>query len=197
MSLSQFLHDNKLTSALLPEMQTRGFLTALAAAPYPIDPKEWISLLWGGAEQAPFTSHAQFEQYAQIIVEIWNQEGEDLLTHCWKWPDECTLSDDSIVNEQTREYCEGMLQGYAWTKDDWHSLIKPDSTESELLDGVLLSISLLFDPDAALLAIEEQNGAIELEQFKEIYDNMPIMLSGLTQRIHQLVDDLDHDKDEE
>jgi uncharacterized protein len=48
-----------------------------------------------------------------------------------------------------------------------------------VLGGVVLSISLLYDPETALSTMEAQ-GAEELAQFEEIYNAMPIMLCGLT-----------------
>lgn len=53
----------------------------------------------------------------------------------------CSLSESEIVNEETREYCEGMLQGWTLTRDDWETLMPEDSPENALLGGVLLSIS--------------------------------------------------------
>ena len=88
----------------------------------------------------------------------------------------------------TRLYCEGLLQGWTLARDDWEILMPEDSQESALLGGVLLSISLLFDPEAALPTLEAQ-GAAELAQFEEIYKGMPVMLCGLTQRAAQLVEE--------
>ena len=186
MSLSDFIASHELTPFVLSSMQTQGFLSALAAAPQRIDPTQWLSLLWGATENAPFSSHEEFEQYAQIIVDIWEQQRQDLLSNNWVWPEECGLSDELIVNEATRTYCEGLLQGYAWTKEDWDTLTHENALEPELLEGVLLSISLLFDPDAAISAIEQQGGTV-MDQFNEIFDGMPVMLSGLTQRAFQHV----------
>ncbi|MGF1707546.1 UPF0149 family protein [Enterovibrio baiacu] len=187
-SLTQFMTDNDLDNQLLSEMQTKGFVTAMAAAPYMIDPSEWLAFMWGGEEESPFSSHEQLEQYANIIVDMWNEQRGALLSAEWQWPEGCALSDADIVTADTRLYCEGLLQGWTLARDDWEILMPEDSQESALLGGVLLSISLLFDPEAALPTLEAQ-GAAELAQFEEIYKGMPVMLCGLTQRAAQLVEE--------
>lgn len=186
-SLSQFISENELDACLLPAMQTEGFVTAMAAAPHIIDPSEWLAFMWGGEEEAPFTSHEQLEQYANLIVEMWNDKRGALLSNEWQWPEACSLSDAEIVNEATREYCEGMLQGWTLTRDDWETLMPEDSQENALLGGVLLSISLLFDPESSLAVMQAQ-GAADLAQFEEIYNGMPVMLCGLTMRACQMVE---------
>ncbi len=113
----------------------------MAAAPHMIDPSEWLAFMWGGEEESPFTSHEQLEQYANIIVAMWNEKRGALLSNEWQWPEACSLSESEIVNEETREYCEGMLQGWTLTRDDWETLMPEDSPENALLGGVLLSIS--------------------------------------------------------
>ncbi len=184
--LVQFIKENHLSAHLLSALQTEGFVTAMAAAPYLIDPSEWLSFMWGGTSSAPFKTPAQLEQYAQIIVDLWNIKREALLANTWQWPKECALSDE-IVNLETREFCEGLLQGWTLSREDWESLMPEDSKENALLGGVLLSISILFDPEAALPMMQAQ-GAKELAQFAEIFDSMPVMLCGLTLCGAQLAD---------
>ncbi|CZF83830.1 UPF0149 family protein [Grimontia marina] len=186
-SLSQFITENGLEQKLLSATQTKGFVTAMAAAPHLIDPSEWLAFMWGGEDEAPFGSHEQLEQYANIIVAMWNEQRGALLSNEWQWPEVCALSESDIVNEATREYCEGMLQGWTLCRDDWETLMPEDSQENALLGGVLLSISLLFDPEAALAVMEEQ-GAAELAQFDEVFNGMPVMLCGLTMRAMQMVE---------
>ncbi|MEZ8142341.1 hypothetical protein A1OO_18770 [Enterovibrio norvegicus FF-33] len=186
-SLAQFITENGLEPFVLSATQTEGFITAMAAAPNLIDPSEWLAFMWGGEEEAPFNNHEQLEAYATIIIDMWNQQRDALLSNEWQWPDVCALSDAEIVNQATREYCEGMLQGWTLARDDWETLMPEDSQENALLGGVLLSISLLFDPESALATMDEL-GAAELAQFEEIFNGMPVMLCGLTMRANQMVE---------
>lgn len=188
MTLSEFLAQHADSDKLLNEMQTRGVVTAMAAAPHVISPSEWLPVLWGGEEQAPFENHEQFEDYANLIVDIWNEQRQQLLDKQWHWPEGCALDDAEIVNQATRDFAEGLLQGWSLTRDDWETLM-PENTESNaLLGGVVLSISLLYDPETALSTMEAQ-GAEELAQFEEIYNAMPIMLCGLTHHGAALAED--------
>jgi uncharacterized protein len=58
----------------------------------------------------------------------------------------------------------------------------PDGTEdSALLGGVILSLSMLYDPETSIATLAEQ-GIQGLEQFEEIFNAMPTMLCGLTMR---------------
>ncbi|WP_407330700.1 UPF0149 family protein [Enterovibrio sp. 27052020O] len=186
-SLAQFINENGLEPFVLSASQTEGFVTAMAAAPNLIDPSEWLAFMWGGEEEAPFNNHEQLEAYATIIIDMWNNQREALLSNEWHWPEACALSETEIVNQATREYCEGMLQGWTLARDDWETLMPEDSQENALLGGVLLSISLLFDPESALATMDEL-GAAELAQFEEIFNGMPVMLCGLTMRAHQMVE---------
>ncbi|WP_028025183.1 UPF0149 family protein [Enterovibrio calviensis] len=188
-SLAQFITENGLEAFVLSAEQTEGFVTAMAAAPNLIDPSEWLAFMWGGEDEAPFNNPEQLEAYAGIIVDMWNAQRQALLANEWTWPEACALSEAEIVNQATREYCEGMLQGWTLARDDWETIMPEESPENALLGGVLLSISLLFDPESALATMDEL-GAAELAQFEEIFNGMPVMLCGLTMRGYQMVEQL-------
>ncbi|WP_330959178.1 UPF0149 family protein [Photobacterium sp. 53610] len=186
--LSVILQNSELSQHLLSEHQTRGFVTAMAAAPHLLDPAEWLAYLWGGEETSPFTSHEALEEYANAIVELWNESRQTLLSNTWQWPEACQLDDKELVTETTREFAEGVLQGWQLARDDWETIMPENSQDNALLGGVLLSISLLYDPESAMAALTEQ-GAEGLAQFEEIYHAVPQMLCGLTQRAQQLTDE--------
>lgn len=184
--LSELLKNPQLAEQLLSEAQTRGFVTAMAAAPHLIDPAEWLAFLWGGDETSPFESHEELEAYANEIVNMWNQSREDLLTGQWQWPESCTLDDKELVTEATRELAEGMLQGWQLSRDDWDTIMPEGSEDNALLGGVLLCFSLLYDPENAMEALS-QEGADGLAQFEEIFTSVPTMLCGLTIKAQALV----------
>ncbi len=56
--------------------------------------------------------------------------------------------------------------------------------------GVLLSLTMLYDPETSITTLADQ-GFEGLEQFEEIYNAIPTMLSGLTMRGMQLVEQAD------
>lgn len=184
--LSVILENPELAEQLLPEAQTRGFVTAMAAAPHVLDPAEWLAFLWGGEEVSPFSSQEDLETYANAIINIWNESRESLLTNTWAWPEGCALDDKELVTEATRDFSEGLLQGWQLARDDWETIMPEDTEDSALLGGVLLSISLLYDPENAMQALSEE-GADGLAQFEEIFKSVPMMLCGLSQRAHALV----------
>ena len=62
-----------------------------------------------------------------------------------------------------------------------------ESENNALLGGVLLSISMLFDPETALNTLKEQ-GIEGLDEFVEIYNAVPMMLCGLTMRGYELAE---------
>ena len=55
------------------------------------------------------------------------------------------------------------------------------SEDSALLGGVLLSLSMLYDPETSIATLAEQ-GIEGLEQFEEIFNAIPTMLCGLAMR---------------
>lgn len=184
--LSVLLQDPELADQLLSEAQTQGFVTAMAAAPHLLDPSEWLQFLWGGDEISPFSSHEDLEAYANAIINIWNESRKALLSGSWQWPETCSLDDKELVSEDTRDFAEGMLQGWQLTRDDWETIMPEDSEDNALLGGVLLSISLLYDPENAMMVLAEE-GADGLAQFEEIFNSVPTMICGLTLRAQALV----------
>lgn len=62
------------------------------------------------------------------------------------------------------------------------------SEENALLGGVLLSLTMLYDPETTIATLSEQ-GFDGLDQFAEIFNAMPMMLCGLTQRGVMLADE--------
>ncbi|WP_299014473.1 UPF0149 family protein [uncultured Photobacterium sp.] len=184
--LSELLQNPELAEQLLSEAQTRGFVTAMAAAPHLIDPAEWLAFLWGGEETSPFASNEELEAYANAIVNLWNDTREALLTGTWQWPEECQLDDKELVTEATRELAEGVLQGWQLARDDWETIMPENSEDNALLGGVLLCFSLLYDPENAMEALA-QEGADGLAQFEEIFNSVPTMICGLTLRANALV----------
>ena len=66
-------------------------------------------------------------------------------------------------------------------RDDWETIMPENSEDNALLGGVLLSISMLYDPATSIATLAEQ-GIEGLEQFEEIYNAMPTMLCGLAMR---------------
>ncbi len=193
--LSNFIEQHALTDHLLPAPQIEGFITAMAAAPYPLNPTEWLSFFWHNQEKAPFSSNMQLEEFAQVVANVWNHQRQALLDNTWRWPESCPapeksedLADQNTLNQATRQYCEGLLQGWGVVLEDWHTLMPEDSSEGALLSGVLMAIGILFDPATAIAAVEQQGSAeTDLAQFQEIYHSIPTMLCGLTIHASQCV----------
>lgn len=179
MNLSQHFPHLESSEYLMNEPASRGFIAAMTCAPNLLPAEEWLPFLWGGTDNAPFSDDQQFELYCQTIVELWNETREQLMTQSWQWPDMCQLDEEQFVNQATQDFCEGFLQGWPLVQDDWQSLIEKDSEDNALLGGVLLTISMLYDPETALSTLQ-QSGACGLDQFKEIYLAIPPMLCGLT-----------------
>ncbi|MFN1616952.1 YecA/YgfB family protein [Vibrio rotiferianus] len=181
LKLQDILSLPELDGKLLNLAKTQGFVTAMASAPNVLNPQEWLPFLWGGEETAPFSDGELLEQYIDEIVQMWNQTRPALLEGSWQWPEGCALDEGEIVTEATRDFCEGVLQGWQLARDDWETLMPEDSEDSALLGGVLLSLTMLYDPETTITTLAEQ-GMEGLEQFEEIFNAMPVMLSGLTQR---------------
>ncbi|MGF1910450.1 UPF0149 family protein [Vibrio kasasachensis] len=187
MTLQDILAQPELQGKLINQAKTHGFITAMAAAPHTLDPHEWLPFLWGGEDVAPFTDGEQLECYIEQVISLWNQYRPALLSNEWQWPEGCSLDEAEIVTEQTRDFCEGLLQGWQLLRDDWESIMPEQSEDNALLGGVLLSLTMLYDPETSIAALAEQ-GIEGLEQFEEIFNAIPTMLCGLTMRGMQLVE---------
>ncbi|GAK84444.1 hypothetical protein JCM19238_2011 [Vibrio ponticus] len=187
MTLQEILSQPELNGKLINEAKTHGFVTAMAAAPHTLDPHEWLPFLWGGEEVAPFSDGEQLECYIEQVIALWNQYRPALMSNQWQWPEGCALDEEDIVTEQARDFCEGLLQGWQLSRDDWEAIMPEDSQDNALLGGVLLSLTMLYDPETSIATLAEQ-GIEGLEQFEEIFNAMPTMLCGLTMRGMQLVE---------
>ncbi|MEF1289689.1 YecA family protein [Vibrio sp. M260118] len=187
MTLQELLALPELQDKLISEAKTHGFVTAMAAAPHQLTPHEWLPFLWGGEEVAPFSDGEQLEIYIEHIIAIWNESRPALLGNHWQWPEGCAIDEEEIVTEQTRDFCEGVLQGWQLARDDWETIMPEESDDNALLGGVLLSVSMLYDPETSIATLAEQ-GIEGLEQFEEIFNAMPTMLCGLTMRGAALVE---------
>ncbi|WP_306330823.1 UPF0149 family protein [Vibrio injensis] len=187
MTLNDILSAADLEDKLLNEAKTQGFITAMALAPNVLPPSEWLPFLWGGDDTAPFSDAKQMESYFGLIIRLWNEYRPALLDGSWTWPEGCELDEEDIVTQNTRDFCEGVLQGWQLTRDDWEVLMPENSQENALMGGVLLSLSMLYDPETSLATLDEQ-GMNDLDQFTEIYNAIPVMLCGLTQRAVDLAE---------
>lgn len=49
-----------------------------------------------------------------------------------------------------------MLQGWQLARDDWEVLMPENSSDNTLLGGVLLSLSMLYDPETSIATLYEQ-----------------------------------------
>ncbi|EEX36873.1 YecA family protein [Vibrio metschnikovii] len=185
MTLNDILSAADLEDKLLNEAKTQGFITAMALAPNVLPPSEWLPFLWGDDDTAPFSDAKQMESYFGLIIRLWNEYRPALLDGSWSWPEGCELDEEDIVTQNTRDFCEGVLQGWQLTRDDWEVLMPENSQENALMGGVLLSLSMLYDPETSLATLAEQ-GMNDLDQFTEIYNAIPVMLCGLTQRAADL-----------
>lgn len=181
LKLYDIIQQPGLEGKLLNEPNTLGFITSMAMAPNLLPPPEWLSYLWGGDESAPFDNATQLEQYVTLIIDLWNHTRSSLLDNRWQWPALCKLDEKEIVNDATRSFCEGILQGWQLTNDDWQTVVSENSEDEILLSGVLFSLTMLYDPETSITALTEKQ-TIELEQFNEIFDAIPMMLCALTQR---------------
>lgn len=187
MTLNDILSAADLEDKLLNEAKTQGFITAMALVPNVLPPSEWLPFLWGGDDTAPFSDAKQMESYFGLIIRLWNEYRPALLDGSWAWPEGCELDEEDIVTQNTRDFCEGVLQGWQLTRDDWEVLMPENSQENALMGGVLLSLSMLYDPETSLATLAEQ-GMNDLDQFTEIYNAIPVMLCGLTQRAVDLAE---------
>ncbi len=187
LTLEQILALPELDGKLINTAKTHGFVTAMATAPHILDPHEWLPFLWGGEEVAPFSDGEQLESYIEQVINLWNQYRPALLNNEWQWPEGCALDEGEIVTEATRDFCEGLLQGYQLARDDWEEIMPEDSQDNALLGGVLLSLTMLYDPETSLTTLAAQ-GFEGMDQFEEIFNAIPTMLCGLTMRGVQLVE---------
>ena len=70
--LDEFLLSDRVSEDAMTLSELDGFLAGIAVGPAPIEPEEWLPLVWGGASEPDFADEAQMAAVLGAIVGLYN-----------------------------------------------------------------------------------------------------------------------------
>lgn len=144
-ALAAFLSDPGRSDETLTLIELEGFLFAVAAAPYPVMPSEWMEVVFGG-EMPEFESAEEANEVFGILMPLYNVINADIMYRNGRLPDSVVFLDDIEDNIEPgaplSQWSRGFARGHLWLTDDW------DEFEEDLSDewnGALSTLILLAD----------------------------------------------------
>lgn len=128
-----------------------GFFAALAAGPEPLQPEQWLPLVWGldadSASQMDFPDDQQrvlslMVRYKAIVEEVLLRSSETYLPLFGR----CSFSDHSEERIAVENWARGFLVGIEPVRETWQPLFDED-TEFSALSPVFLLANIGEDGD--------------------------------------------------
>lgn len=114
-----------------------GMLAAVACGPEPVEPSEWLTVIWNGRPPA-FESDAQAEQILGTLVKIYADierrlEAGDYGPLVTIWEDETSGEEF----EDPEDWCRGFLTGMQLRGEKWSTRMKADPEFDALLEPIV------------------------------------------------------------
>ena len=159
--LAQFLTAPERPEGTMTYPELQGFLFAVACCPEPVEPDEWLALIFN-EQDAGFADEDEAAAMIEAIVGVYNDiyeellEGEPLLPDCCRilTPADANFADDASLSAWAR----GFLDGHEWLADIWEQAV-PSELDDEL--GSALVMLMCFS-SRELAAAFCNNGGEEL-----------------------------------
>jgi uncharacterized protein len=146
-----------------------GFLTGIVVGPEPIQPSEWLPVIWGG-EDPEFETSAQMQTILGTIMGRYNEivacfdsDPDEFDPILWESPEGDVIASD---------WAGGFLDAVALRPKAWEPLIHHRSA------GIMMMPLLLLNGDAAL-DVGEDSEVDEDAFLAEVPDIIPACISGI------------------
>jgi len=170
--------------------ELHGFLFAVACSPEPIEPNEWLAMVFN-EQDANFSDENEAVETIKGLVDTYNeildelQEGDAVLPSCVNLlsPPEANFEEGATLAAWSR----GFLDGHEWLSELWETYV-PDELDDEL--GSCLTMLFFFssheladafcaNTDATL----EQLAAVSLENFEPAMTSYAHISNAIKQAI--------------
>jgi uncharacterized protein len=149
-----------------------GFLTGILVCPEPITVGEWLPMVWGGGERAPYDDPADVRWFADMVVARYNEIARDVGR---QKPQPLFDVDERNGEALWDLWVEGFGTAMALRPDSWSLIADGDDAEAaDALAGMTTLVEIVSE-DTALTSVE----------INEICDDAATRISGLTVRLHR------------
>ncbi|WP_419164145.1 UPF0149 family protein [Candidatus Palauibacter sp.] len=153
--LDAFLSSPDRSEDTLSLVELEGFLFAVAAAPMPVMPSEWIEFAFGG-EMPEFDSAGQVNHLFGILLSLYNAINADVRYRNGRLPDSVVFREEVEENVEPdaplRQWSRGFFQGHFWLREDWEEF--GDDLDEEW-HAAVSTLALFADRSLAEDALEE------------------------------------------
>lgn len=177
-ALAAFLTGPRCPEEALTLSEAQGFLFAVACAPRPVPPTEWLPEIFGEAEP-DFSSHEEAERVLGTLMGIYNEVVGSAHGGQPHLPRDCPLRDNPVANLDTEAplaaWARGFQTGHTWLQPMW-DLPYPEALEREL-GAAILTLTFFGWGDEAATAMDEIAPGKPLPQIATLMlESLPLAL---------------------
>jgi len=149
-SLRDFLRHAARPAGTFSYHELQGFLFAMACSPEPVEPSEWLPILFND-KPASFASEAEAQHILSELTTRYNEVNAAVLEGNPSLPDDCPVLPDAMANfdedAPLAAWSHGFLAGHDWLDESWDVEL-PQEMEDEL-NAILLTLTLFASRDVA------------------------------------------------
>ncbi len=153
--LDAFLSNSARPEGTMAPVELEGFLFAVAAAPIPVMPSEWIEFAFGG-EMPEFDSVDEANHLFGILLSLYNAINADVRYRNGRLPASVMFREEVEENVEPdaplSQWSRGFVQGHFWLREDWDEF--GDDLDEEW-HAAVSTLAVFADKSLAEDALEE------------------------------------------
>ncbi len=170
-ALAQFLAAPERPEGTMIYPEMHGFLFAVACSPVPVDPTDWLEMIFNESD-ANFCDENQAELILKGIVSTYNEIHNELLEGDALLPECCRILDPAMSNfhedASLAAWSRGFLDGHEWLSDIWEHSV-PGELDDEL--GSCLMMLFCFSSQKLASAFCKGTGMTDEQLAKAAIEN--------------------------
>jgi uncharacterized protein len=161
--LTRFLAAPERPPGTMSYPELAGFLFAIACAPEPIEPPEWLPVIWGEDDKAPpFPDPATAQTVTTQIMTLYNHVAGEANAEQPLLPTGCEPRAEVLANLEAGAplalWSRGFVDGLHYLEELWDAYMGADKELAEELDFVLIPL-IFFSSREIAEAIHADSGA--------------------------------------
>lgn len=170
-SLRAFLEQPARPAGILTYDELRGFLFAVVSAPEPIQPSEWLPIIFN-EHDAGYATLEEAQLILGHIMALYNDFNTSVVEERVVLPNDCQARPQALDNlddsAPLSRWSRGFLIGHEWLEDLWDVEL-PEDLDQEV--GVVL-MTLSFFSSRNLAEAFHQEGGCQTESLEGLAESM-------------------------
>lgn len=164
--LAAFLQAPQRPAGTMSYCELAGFLFAVACAPEPVPPSEWLPLVFA-EDEADYQDVQEAEAIIQALLGLYNRINRDAVEGRPALPPGCEVREEAMANLQPDAplgaWARGFAGGHQWLDELWDAYLPAELDEE--LGSILMVLSFFGSRELAEAFLEEtQTGDKTLEE---------------------------------